>query len=133
MAEDTRAEFEDACKFVRGIVGKVGKDDLLYFYARFKQATEGACTAPKPSFYQLTEKSKWQAWMELGDMSGEEARVQYIERFGSSSKHNNIEYIELSSKNSIISETRLFCLIFDGVNEYIPYSSAVQGFGFIVR
>lgn len=80
MSEETVVEFEEACRFVRGIAGKVGKDDLLYFYARFKQANEGTCTAPKPSFYQLTEKSKWQAWLDLGDLSGEEAREQYIER-----------------------------------------------------
>jgi len=74
------SEFESACAHVRGLAGKLGNNDLLYFYARFKQAKEGACNSPKPSFYQLTEKSKWQAWKDLGTLSKEEAINQYIER-----------------------------------------------------
>jgi len=80
MSDDTEDMFDAATKFVRGISGKVGQDDLLYFYARFKQANHGPCDAPKPSFYQLTEKAKWQAWRDLGDMPKQTARQQYIDR-----------------------------------------------------
>ena len=34
----------------------------------------------KPSFYQLTEKSKWNAWKELTGMGRAEAMTQYIEK-----------------------------------------------------
>ena len=44
------------------------------------KAKEGPCSTPKPSFYQLTEKSKWQAWTDLRDLPIEEAKIQYIER-----------------------------------------------------
>jgi len=77
-AEDS--EFAAACAFVRASSGKLENKDLLYFYARFKLAKEGQCTAPKPAFYQLTEKSKWQAWMDLGSLEGMEAKLQYIQR-----------------------------------------------------
>jgi acyl-CoA-binding protein len=73
-------EFDAACKYVRGIAGRLENADLLYFYARFKQVTEGVCTTPKPSFYQLAEKSKWYAWTELGDLDQSLAQDEYIER-----------------------------------------------------
>ena len=72
--------FEKATKYVRGIAGTAGSEDLLYFYSRYKQATVGPCDAPKPSFYQLTAKSKWQAWKDCGDMAKEDAIMQYIDR-----------------------------------------------------
>ena len=34
----------------------------------------------KPSFYQLTEKSKWNAWKELSGMGRAEAMNQYVEK-----------------------------------------------------
>lgn len=73
-------EFEEATKYVRGIAGTAKSDDLLYFYARFKQAKEGPCNTPKPSFYQLNEKAKWSSWSDLGDMDKEVAMKQYVER-----------------------------------------------------
>jgi len=72
--------FEKATAYVRGIAGTAGSEDLLYFYARYKQATVGPCDTAKPSFYQLTAKSKWQAWKDLGDMCKEDAIMQYIDR-----------------------------------------------------
>jgi len=74
-------EFEEATKYVRGKLAANGKqEDLLYLYARFKQAKEGDCTIAKPSFYQLTEKSKWNAWKELEGMGRAEAMTQYVEK-----------------------------------------------------
>ena len=31
----------------------------------------GRCNVEKPSFYQLTEKAKWNAWNDLGNKSRE--------------------------------------------------------------
>jgi len=73
-------DFDAATKFVRGLAGTAKQEDLLYFYARFKQVTIGKCNTTKPSFYQLTEKSKWNAWTELGEMGRVEAQLQYIQR-----------------------------------------------------
>ena len=73
-------EFEEATKFVRGkLAATASSEDLLHLYARFKQAKEGACTAAKPSFYQLSEKSKWSAWSGLGAMARAQAMTEYVE------------------------------------------------------
>ena len=53
----------------RGMAGSANQEDLLFFYGRYKQATVGPCDAPKPSFFQMKEKSKWNAWNELGNKS----------------------------------------------------------------
>jgi len=73
-------DFDAATKYVRGIAGTAKQEDLLYFYARYKQVTVGKCNTPKPSFFQLAEKSKWFAWSELGEMGRIEAQLQYIQR-----------------------------------------------------
>ena len=81
--EETTAEksdFETACRHVRGLAAALAKEDLLYFYARYKQAAEGPCQAARPAFYQLTERSKWQAWADLGQMDPQLAVQQYIDR-----------------------------------------------------
>jgi len=73
-------DFEQATKYVRGLAGSARQEDLLYFYARYKQATVGPCNVEKPSFYQLTEKAKWNAWNDLGNKSRTDAQLEYIQR-----------------------------------------------------
>jgi len=73
-------DFDLATKFVRGLAGTAKQEDLLYFYARYKQVTVGKCNTTKPSFYQLSDKAKWNAWTELGEMGRVEAQLQYIQR-----------------------------------------------------
>jgi len=75
-------DFQAAAKFVRGLAATAKQEDLLYFYARYKQVTVGPCNTAKPSFYQLTEKAKWSAWSELGEMGRVEAQLQYLARLG---------------------------------------------------
>jgi len=74
--------FESAVKIVRNLP-KEGpikpSDDLkLKLYALFKQATHGPNDTAKPRFYQIVEAYKWEAWTKLGDMSREEAMLNYI-------------------------------------------------------
>jgi acyl-CoA-binding protein len=52
---------------------------MLRFYVYFMQATKGPCTQPKPHFWQLIEKVKWNAWKKLGNMSKEEAMTKLVE------------------------------------------------------
>jgi len=73
-------DFEAAASFLPNVVGKLDSADLLYFYARFKQAKEGRNERPKPGFFEFQAKQKWQAWKDLGQMSTSEARQQYINR-----------------------------------------------------
>ena len=73
-------DFERATKYVRGLAATASQEDLLFFYGRYKQVTEGPCNTPKPSFYQLKEKSKWNAWKELGEKSRTDCQLEYIQR-----------------------------------------------------
>ncbi|VVC41739.1 Acyl-CoA-binding protein, ACBP, conserved site,Acyl-CoA-binding protein, ACBP,FERM/acyl-CoA-binding [Cinara cedri] len=51
---------------------------LLRFYAYFKQGTIGRNYQPKPSFWDVVNKAKWQAWADLGDMPKEQAMQEYV-------------------------------------------------------
>jgi len=60
--------------------GQLGRqDDMLKLYGLFKQATQGPCTAPRPSFLNQKGRSKWSAWHSLGGMSSKDAKLGYIE------------------------------------------------------
>ena len=52
---------------------------MLRFYAYYKQASEGTCTQAKPSFWEVVNKAKWDAWKKLGNMPKEEAMSKYVE------------------------------------------------------
>lgn len=52
---------------------------MLKFYGFYKQATEGPCDLPKPAFWDVVGKAKWDAWNKLGDMPKEEAMNLYVE------------------------------------------------------
>lgn len=51
---------------------------MLRFYAYFKQGTFGRNNQPKPSFWDVVNRAKWQAWADLGDMSKEQAMQEYV-------------------------------------------------------
>ncbi|KAG8039566.1 hypothetical protein G9C98_008209 [Cotesia typhae] len=51
----------------------------LRFYAYYKQAMEGPCQQPKPAFWEVVKKAKWDAWMKLGNMSRQEAMNNYVD------------------------------------------------------
>jgi len=51
----------------------------LRFYAYYKQATEGINCHPKPSFWEVVKKAKWDAWTKLGNMTKEEAMAHYVQ------------------------------------------------------
>ncbi|XP_076331383.1 acyl-CoA-binding domain-containing protein 5-like isoform X2 [Tachypleus tridentatus] len=78
----TEDKFRAAVKVVRGLP-KTGpfqpSNELkLKFYSHFKQATEGPCTQPKPAFWDVINKAKWDAWNALGEMPREEAMENYV-------------------------------------------------------
>lgn len=52
---------------------------MLRFYGYYKQATEGPNNMPKPNFWEIIKKAKWDAWSRLGNMSKEEAMMNYVE------------------------------------------------------
>ncbi|KAK3712988.1 hypothetical protein QZH41_014108, partial [Actinostola sp. cb2023] len=48
------------------------------FYGFFKQAKEGPCNEPKPGFWDVVKKAKWEAWSCLGSISKIEAMESYV-------------------------------------------------------
>jgi len=51
----------------------------LKFYAYYKQATVGPCSAKRPSFWDLAARAKYDAWTELGTMEKTTAMTKYVD------------------------------------------------------
>lgn len=100
---NSASDFEAAAAYLRGIAGKLSSEDLLYFYARFKQAEHGQNNVPKPGFFDFQGKQKWQAWKDLGDMDPNVAKEQYVSRLSAidpdwsgKSPNNEIGWVSVS-------------------------------------
>lgn len=78
MGDDLQREFESAADRVRDLVQTAARDQLLYLYARYKQAKVGKCNTQKPGFFDFEGQRKWQAWKQLGDMEADQAMQEYI-------------------------------------------------------
>lgn len=52
---------------------------MLKFYGYYKQASKGKCSQPKPSFWDVVGRAKWEAWNKCGNMTQKEAMTQYID------------------------------------------------------
>ncbi|XP_013177340.1 PREDICTED: acyl-CoA-binding domain-containing protein 5 [Papilio xuthus] len=52
---------------------------MLRFYSFFKQATEGPCDKPKPGFWDVVNRAKWESWNKLGNMTKDEAMQAYVD------------------------------------------------------
>lgn len=73
-------KFNRAAKYLQSNVDKIDQSMLLEFYGLYKQATVGKCNTKKPGIFNLQQKSKWNAWNNLGDMEKEKAMETYIEK-----------------------------------------------------
>lgn len=51
---------------------------MLKFYGLYKQATLGECKDPKPGFWNVVGKAKWDAWSALGSMASRDAMEKYV-------------------------------------------------------
>lgn len=76
--EELEHEFEYAAGRVRELVQTASREELLYLYARYKQATVGKCNTSKPGFFDFEDQRKWTAWKQLDDMSKDQAMQEYI-------------------------------------------------------
>lgn len=78
-------QFEAAAAHVASIAGsgRMNSNSLLQLYGLYKQATEGPCTAFRPSFFDRKARSKWAAWKQLEEMPAEQAQQEYVELVGS--------------------------------------------------
>lgn len=75
---DLEETFNRAAKYLQTLVSELDSGQLLAFYGLYKQATVGPCDIPRPNWYQVQAKHKWEAWKNLGDMSRETAMANYI-------------------------------------------------------
>lgn len=76
--EDLETVFSKAAAHLPSVATALAQDKLLFFYARYKQANEGACDTPKPGFFDFKGRQKWEAWKNLGDMSKKDAMKEYV-------------------------------------------------------
>ncbi|XP_051160205.1 acyl-CoA-binding domain-containing protein 6-like [Leptopilina boulardi] len=81
-SSDLEETFDKAARHLQSLVSQLDSGQLLGFYGLYKQATCGSCDTPKPSWYQMQAKHKWEAWQSLGEMSREVAMASYIRAVG---------------------------------------------------
>ncbi|XP_028290136.1 acyl-CoA-binding domain-containing protein 5A [Gouania willdenowi] len=79
----TQLRFEAAVKVIKSLPAdgpfQPSNDMMLKFYSYYKQATLGLCNTPRPGFWDVVGKAKWDAWNSLGDMSKEAAMAAYVD------------------------------------------------------
>ncbi|CAH1774246.1 unnamed protein product [Owenia fusiformis] len=83
MAATAKEKFDAAVKVIQSLPKNGSYQPsyslMLRFYGLFKQASEGDCTQPKPAFWEVVKKAKWDAWMKFEGMDEEEAMIKYVD------------------------------------------------------
>ena len=77
--DDLDDRFNLAANYIQSNHTKFSKQELLVFYANFKQATVGKCDVARPGIFRLQERAKWDAWSNLGDLNQDSAKGSYIQ------------------------------------------------------
>ncbi|KAL4228486.1 Acyl-CoA binding domain containing 5 [Mactra antiquata] len=95
-----KSKFDAAVKVIHSLPKdgpfQPSREMMLLFYGYYKQATEGPCKSPKPSFWDIVKKAKWEAWSKLGDMDKEVAMVNYVEELKKTLKDCTKQWDEMS-------------------------------------
>ncbi|XP_070175138.1 acyl-CoA-binding domain-containing protein 5-like isoform X3 [Littorina saxatilis] len=134
MAATAEEKFYAAVKVIRGLPKngsfQPSHELMLKFYAYFKQATEGPCTAPKPGIWNLVNRKKWEAWSELGEMQKESAMLFYVDELKNVSKHVKetlypSEIVETMPQTEQVSEFvetlgQFYVLVEEGEKDSLP-------------
>lgn len=71
-------EFTNAVNFVNKLKQKPSNEELINLYKHYKQSVEGDNNKPKPSFLNIKETAKWNAWTSVKGMSKYQSEVNYI-------------------------------------------------------
>ena len=71
--------FDEAVALTKKFTKRPTDDELLYTYSLYKQVTVGDINIPEPGFFQMKEKSKWNAWKERKGMKKEIAMEKYVD------------------------------------------------------
>ena len=75
---DLKAKFVKASEDVQKLPKKPDTDVLLKLYALFKQGSEGDTTGERPGIMNISNRFKYDAWMELKGKSKDDAMKEYI-------------------------------------------------------
>jgi diazepam-binding inhibitor (GABA receptor modulating acyl-CoA-binding protein) len=76
--DELKSQFEEVAKELKKSGKSFDNDTLLKLYGYFKQSTAGDCNTECPSFFQLKEKAKWEAWIQHKGMKISHAMKKYI-------------------------------------------------------
>jgi diazepam-binding inhibitor (GABA receptor modulating acyl-CoA-binding protein) len=71
--------FTEAAEAVKTLSTKPKDEELLKLYGLYKQSTVGNITKEKPSWWNLQESRKWEAWKSYEGTLQEDAKKMYIE------------------------------------------------------
>lgn len=75
--------FEAAVNVIRSLPEDgsydLSDDMLVMLYSYYKQATVGPCNTLKPNSWDPIGKAKWEAWKALGNMSKDQAMMEYVQ------------------------------------------------------
>jgi acyl-CoA-binding protein len=123
--------FDRVVSFVRclsdfdgsSFVTPISSSERLKLYALFKQATVGPCVGPRPSFFDIQGKYKYDTWRDLGDMSRTMAMTMYVEHvveyamssqsiLGDLSNIPNSDIIKAQDLQSRIEELKQECAVY---------------------
>lgn len=77
-SDDLIQEFTDSAEQIKNCGKNFDDDTLLKLYGYYKQANKGDCDIECPSFWQVKEKAKWEAWNQHKGMTSEHAMKRYI-------------------------------------------------------
>jgi diazepam-binding inhibitor (GABA receptor modulator, acyl-CoA-binding protein) len=76
---DLKKRFATAAKDVKQLARRPNNDQLLDLYALYKQATDGDASGERPGMFDLTGRSKFDAWFRRKGTSAEQAMQSYVD------------------------------------------------------
>lgn len=75
-------KFETAAKNIKILLDKstqqLTDNEILGLYGLYKQVLYGNNNTPKPNFWNITAKAKWESWTQCKGFRREEAEKEYI-------------------------------------------------------
>jgi len=77
--DELSVKFNSAAQHVQKLASSQDNATLLNLYGLYKQGNEGNINIPRPNWYDLRAKSKYDSWKRLENMSQDEAKRKYID------------------------------------------------------
>lgn len=76
--EELTKEFNNSAKQIKNCGKTFDNETLLKLYGYYKQSVDGDCNTECPSFWNIKEKAKWDAWSSHKGIKKEHAMKKYI-------------------------------------------------------